>query len=67
MSTERLTEVMNNLRFPVSDITEEMVEQHYAGNAVICPLSVPVPYLKAFSTTGSSVKGGIRKSVTLRL
>lgn len=35
VSTARLKEAMNNLRFPVSDITEEMVEEQYAGNAAI--------------------------------
>ena len=35
VSAARLKEAMNNLRFPVSDITEEMVEEQYAGNAAI--------------------------------
>ncbi len=35
VSTERIRDAMNNLRFPVSDITEEMVMEHYAGNAVV--------------------------------
>ena len=35
VSTERLREAMKNLRFPVSDITEQMVEDQYTGNAAI--------------------------------
>ena len=35
VSTERLKEAMKNLRFPVSNITEKMVEDHYTGNAAI--------------------------------
>ena len=35
VSTERLREAMNHLRFPVSEITEEMLQEHYTGSAVI--------------------------------
>lgn len=35
VSTKRLKEAMDNLRFPVSDITEEMVEEQSRGTAAI--------------------------------
>ncbi|MBO4289215.1 MAG: response regulator [Lachnospiraceae bacterium] len=35
VSTKRLQNAMNNLRFPVSEITEEMIVSHYSGSAVI--------------------------------
>ena len=35
VSTKRLKEAMNNLRFPVSEITEEMVEEQSRGTAAI--------------------------------
>ena len=35
VSTERLKEAMNNLRHPVSGITEKMVEEQYSGSSAI--------------------------------
>lgn len=35
VSTQRLKDAMANLRFPVSEITEEMVEEHYSGSGAI--------------------------------
>ncbi len=35
VSTERLREALEHLRFPVSDITEEMVREQYTGNNAI--------------------------------
>lgn len=35
VSTKRLQNAMDNLRFPVSEITEEQIASHYSGSAVI--------------------------------
>lgn len=35
VSTERIRKAMKNLRFPVSNITEEMIEAQYSGNTVL--------------------------------
>lgn len=35
VSTERLKAAMNNLRFPVSEITEQMVNEQYQGSSAI--------------------------------
>lgn len=35
VSTKRIKEAMDNLRFPVSDITEEKIEEEFKGNAGI--------------------------------
>ena len=35
VSTQRLKDAMNNLRFPVSDITDKIIREQYSGNAAI--------------------------------
>ena len=35
VSTEKLRDAMEHLRYPVSDITDDMLESEYSGNAVI--------------------------------
>lgn len=35
VSTERLRSAMNNLRYPISSISEEMIREQYAGSAAI--------------------------------